>query len=436
MARSRIYPPSVQPGKPRLGAAPEGWTTYRFADFFDVIEQPAKLLDDKEYQLITAKRSRGGVVARERLLGKDILTKTQFYVAKNDFVISNRQIIHGGCGIVPAALDGAVVSNEYTVLRPKPVLLLDYLRYLPHTTFFQQTCFQASVGVDVEKMVFDLDQWLDFKVHLPPVREQTIIAEILSSVDEAIAATQAVIDQTRTVKQGVLKHLLTKGIGHTRFKRTEIGEIPEAWEVVPLHTVASIQTGLAKGGKKLEDPVEFPYLRVANVQDGYIDLTELKTIAVERSRVSRYSLQAGDVLLTEGGDFDKLGRGCVWQGQVEPCLHQNHVFAVRPDRDVLLSDFLTALTASDYGREYFLSCAKRTTNLASINSTQVKEFPALIPPVEEQGAIIARISALQGAEDSSKKKLHSLYQLKSALMSDLLTGRKRVPMTGLAAAAE
>nr|WP_236783789.1 restriction endonuclease subunit S [Azospirillum humicireducens] len=155
---------------------------------------------------------------------------------------------------------------------------------------------------------------LEFQIPLPPLSEQRRIAEILSSVDEAVASTQAVIEQTRTVQQSVLKRLLSKGIGHSRFKQTEFGAIPEPWKVVPLRTVAHIQTGVAKGKKDIHDPVELPYLRVANVQDGHIDLIELKTITVSASQVERYSLRPGDVLMTEGGDFDKLGRGDGWKG--------------------------------------------------------------------------------------------------------------------------
>lgn len=266
----------------------------------------------------------------------------------------------------------------------------------------------------------------ELDILLPPLPEQRRIAEILSSVDDAIAATQAVIDQTRTVKQGVLKRLLSKGIGHTRFKQTEIGEIPEEWRTAPLRDVAVVQTGLAKSKANSQASVELPYLRVANVQDGYIDLSELKTIRIFQHQISRYSLKNGDVLMTEGGDFDKLGRGDVWRGQVSPCLHQNHVFAVRPDQQQLLPDFLAALTSSDYGKSYFLKCAKRTTNLASINSTQVKEFPALLPPLAEQQKIIDNISAISDFEARSRRQVAQLQTLKSALMSDLLTGRKRV----------
>ncbi|MDO8458394.1 MAG: restriction endonuclease subunit S [Burkholderiaceae bacterium] len=163
--------------------------------------------------------------------------------------------------------------------------------------------------------------------------------------------------------------------------------LPSGWKKLPLHQVAEVRTGLAIGKTGISDPVRLPYLRVANVQDGRLNLKEIKFVEVERYQVERYSLQVGDILMTEGGDFDKLGRGDVWQGQLALCLHQNHVFAVRPHTQLVNSLFLSALSASEYGRNYFLSCAKRSTNLASINSSQLKAFPVLLPPLPEQHRI-------------------------------------------------
>src|SRR3546814_17828054 len=95
----------------------------------------------------------------------------------------------------------------------------------------------------------------------------------------------------------------------------------------------SVQTGIAKGKAINGAAITLPYLRVANVQDGHVDLSVIKTITLKPSEVDRYSLRKGDVLFTEGGDFDKLGRGTVWNGEIKPCLHQNHVFAVRPNTE-------------------------------------------------------------------------------------------------------
>src|SRR5689334_10895813 len=116
--------------------------------------------------------------------------------------------------------------------------------------------------------------------------------------------------------------------------------IPNTWRVTTLERHAEVRTGIAKGKKGLTKPVSLPYLRVANVQDGHLNLSEIKTIDVEERDAVRYRLEEGDVLLTEGGDFDKLGRGAVWRGEIPDCLHQNHVFSVRPNRRELLSEFL------------------------------------------------------------------------------------------------
>ncbi|WP_411687432.1 restriction endonuclease subunit S [Acinetobacter indicus] len=202
--------------------------------------------------------------------------------------------------------------------------------------------------------------------------------------------------------------------------------VPKGWVKVSLDQLAEVRTGVAKGKTGLKDPITVPYLRVANVQDGRIDLSEIKEIEIEREKLERYSLKYGDVLMNEGGDFDKLGRGDVWLNQIEPCLHQNHVFAVRPQQEKLNSFYLAALAASYYGKKYFLSCAKRSTNLASINSSQIKEFPVLVPPISEQQEIVQILSTWDQAISATEKLLGNSQQQKKALMQQLLTGKKRL----------
>ncbi len=203
--------------------------------------------------------------------------------------------------------------------------------------------------------------------------------------------------------------------------------IPNGWKQKPLHEVAQIQTGIAKGKKDLKDPVELPYLRVANVQDGHLDLEEIKSIAVSRREIGRYSLRENDVLLTEGGDFDKLGRGTIWSAQIEPCLHQNHVFAVRTNPEILDPYFFSLQAGGDHGRSYFLSCAKRSTNLASINSSQLKKFPTILPPIMEQRRISKAIQCWDKAISTAASLISAKQQRKQAMMQQLLTGKMRLP---------
>jgi type I restriction enzyme S subunit len=197
---------------------------------------------------------------------------------------------------------------------------------------------------------------------------------------------------------------------------------PPGWENIRLDAVSEVRTGIAVGkDTSANRGLEVPYLRVANVQDGRLDLSEIKTIMVSSEEQARYSLQPDDVLLTEGGDFDKLGRGCLWTGEIHPCLHQNHVFAVRSSGGRLLPKFLSFYAASSIGKAYFLGCAKQTTNLASINSAQLRALPLLLPPLPEQRKIAAILSSVDEAIEGTQAVIDQLQVVKKAMMADLLT---------------
>ena len=138
---------------------------------------------------------------------------------------------------------------------------------------------------------------------------------------------------------------------------------------------ATISSGITKGSLLREARVTpVPYLAVSNVQDQRIILENVKSIEATSDEIARYALEKGDILLTEGGDPDKLGRGAIWEGQIDPCIHQNHVFKVRLNSTVLRREFLSALLSSARGKRYFLRGAKQTTGIASINMSQLKKF--------------------------------------------------------------
>ena len=211
------------------------------------------------------------------------------------------------------------------------------------------------------------------------------------------------------------------------YKLTEVGMIPHDWDVKLLSTVAAIRTGIAKNANiAVSDPLLVHYLRVANVQDGFLDLSEMSQIQINRNDLKRYSVLPGDVLMNEGGDLDQLGRGAMWCGEFNPCVHQNHVFVVRCG-SALSPQFLDIWTSSNSARRYFLVAGKQTTNLASINKTALGLLPVLLPPPAEQRAIAGALSdvdALIGALDQliAKKR-----DLKQAAMQQLLTGHQRLP---------
>jgi type I restriction enzyme S subunit len=155
-----------------------------------------------------------------------------------------------------------------------------------------------------------------------------------------------------------------------------------------LKHLAVVQTGVTLSGEGDPSLPEWPYLRVANVQVGFVDLTEVKTLRLAEDAAASYTLKRGDVLMTEGGDIDKLGRGAVWHGEIANALHQNHVFAVRPGAR-LLPEFLVYWLDGPVARNYFRLTAKKTTNLAATNKWTLGNLPVACPPVEDQRRIVA-----------------------------------------------
>ncbi len=211
------------------------------------------------------------------------------------------------------------------------------------------------------------------------------------------------------------------------YKQTEIGVIPEEWGVSGLAGVAEIRTGVAKNASTVvADPVSVHYLRVANVQDGFLDLSDMGKIEVRRADLRSYAVLPGDVLMNEGGDLDKLARGSVWRGEFDPCVHQNHVFAVRCGSS-LYPEFLSAWTRTSGARRYFMLAGKQTTNLASINKTALGGLHLPVPPLPEQRAIAAALGDVDALLESLGRLIAKKRDLKQAAMQQLLTGQTRLP---------
>jgi len=275
--------------------------------------------------------------------------------------------------------------------------------------------------------------------------EQSAIASFLdretAKIDALVTEQEKLIELLKEKRQAVISHAVIKGLDPSVPMKDSgvewLGEVPEHWDVKRLKFVAHVQGGVAKGRDLGDaDTIEVPFLRVANVQDGYLDLDDIATIQIAVHELPRYSLQPGDVLMNEGGDFDKLGRGHIWRGEIETCIHQNHVFAVRPIE--IEPEWLNLLTSAAYGRFYFMSRSKQSTNLASISSTNISEFPLICPPLPERMEItkhvqkeIVQIDALL---NESRSSIDLLKERRSALISAAVTGK--IDVRGLANATQ
>ncbi|MCS4038729.1 restriction endonuclease subunit S [Salinibacter ruber] len=275
----------------------------------------------------------------------------------------------------------------------------------------------------------------DHSIALPPLVEQRAIATFLDReterIDTLIEKKERLIDLLEEKRTALISRVVTKGLDADVEMQDSgvewLGEIPAGWDVARLKFLSEVQSGIAKG-KRYDDnveTVELPYLRVANVQDGFLNLDEVSEIEVAVDEVRRYLLQSGDVLMTEGGDYDKLGRGTVWNGDIEPCLHQNHIFAVRP-RSVE-SEWVALITQTRYAKHFFIVQSVHSTNLASISMSSLQDLPVVVPPRETRQAILDHVDRETERIDTLVRKVEAaidrLKEYRTALISAAVTGQ-------------
>ena len=191
----------------------------------------------------------------------------------------------------------------------------------------------------------------------------------------------------------------------------------KAWEERPLDLLAEVVSGITKGRKTKEPQLtEVPYMAVSNVKDGYIDWTTVKTIQATQQEIEQYRLLPDDVLMTEGGDPDKLGRGAILKEPLENCIHQNHIFRVRLNESLILPTFFAEYLKHQKAKRYFLGCAKQTTGIASINMRQLKALPVLLPPLELQVQFASFVKQVDKSKVAVQKSLDEAQLLFDSLM--------------------
>ena len=418
-----------------IGEIPEGWELIKAKYLFSQRNEKGNstlvlLSPTQKYGVIPQSQLEGVVQVKETT---DLRAFKTIHIG--DFVISLRSF-QGGFEF--SNYEG-VCSPAYQVFHATKDLSNDFFRYLFKSDGFISKINSLTVGIREGKNI----QYWDFSnmlLAVPPKEIQIRSAQYLNAkcteIDTMLSKTRSSIEEYKKLKQAVITQAVTKGVRGEREMKDSgvewIGEIPKEWRKTQLRHCATIKSGITLGKSYRKDTVliERPYLRVANVQGGYVDLNDLATIEVTPDEDLKYRLHSGDVLMTEGGDRDKLGRGCVWHSEIEPCLHQNHVFAVQTNETILLPEFLEYLTASNVGRSYFDVTAIKTTNLACTSSSKVLAFTIPLPPIEEQIEIVNFIKkrSLELNKLIMKKELlvQELENYKKSLIYEVVTGKREV----------
>lgn len=355
-----------------------------------------------------------GDISRAGRSGWDTLDSADHFVDESDLPTLKAKPIPAGA--VLFAKIGEAIRHNHRVIAGRPLLVdNNAMAAIPRSSeldgrylyrFLQSVDFYglASSTTVPSLRKSDLAQ---VAIPLPAPDEQRRIATILDRADAI-----------RTKRRQILTHLdtLTQSIFHSMFGDAD-------WPHASLSEIAAVTSGITKGRKTSEPTKSTPYLAVSNVQAGHLRMDVVKEIEATAAEIERFALDDGDLVLTEGGDPDKLGRGTVWRSELPLCLHQNHIFRVRPSSDQAVhSDYLAAYMASWPARSYFLRSAKQTTGIASINMTQLKALPVALPPTDLQQKYLSRIARLGEQRAIVKSALAADDELFASLQSRAFSG--------------
>jgi type I restriction enzyme S subunit len=334
---------------------------------------------------------KAGEFGESRPIIREWTTKPLKFAKSSDVLVC---VVGATCGKLNLGADCAI-GRSVAAVRPNPSLLNQGFLY----AFLQGWTLRLRSGSQGSAQgVITRDMLGSIPMPVPPLTEQERIVKLLDEADE-LRKLRAQADR-RTAE--FIPALFHEIFGDANFPDKSLGEI------------ADVVSGVAKGRRFNEQKsVNVPYVRVANVQDGYLDLSELKIIEAFPREIEELSLKRGDVLMTEGGDFNKLGRGAMLEHDIPNCIHQNHVFRVRCNQEMLLPHYFAKFLLTQTARHYFLRCAKKTSNLASINMTQLRALPVPVPPPllqKEFAQRVTEIRELEAGQATSRLRLEELFQ--------------------------
>jgi len=383
----------------------------------------------------------GSVVPRDRTTP---FKGSMFAAYPGDLVFSKIDVRNGAIGLIPDSMSKVVVTSEYPIHRPDPKTVDSrYLALLLRTPNFLALIRRAASGTSGRKRITP-DTFRQIEVPLPEPDEQR---RMVAAYDKAMRKAAALDAKADALERGAQEQFeadlgLTpppdlpkrpfqiarfcdiERWSHEGILQTAIlgGEPPESkYEIVELRDISTVSYGLQKCPANRPRKHARPYLRVANVRRGYLDLTEIKTIDVPDELMTAYLLERGYVLFVEGnGSRKELGRVAIWNGQIEDCVHQNHIIKARLDSSKALPAFIMEWFNTETGRMHFFRNAKTTSGLGTINSTEVKTAPVPLPDdVETQGKIVNR---LRQARTKAQDIRGDAYALRTTAVGVFITG--------------
>ncbi len=335
-------------------------------------------------------------------------------LASSKFAFTPRHVLYGKLRPYLAKIArpdfAGICSTDILPVLPGPELDRGYLAWLLLTPEMVSSAASRATGANLPRL--SPNALAEMKIPLPPLPEQRRIAEILDKADALRAKRRAALAQLDTLTQSIFLDMF--GDPATN---------PKGWSVSLVGAVADVQGGLQVTTARAKLPREVPYLRVANVYRGCLNLSEVKTIRTMDAEFARTKLLKDDLLLVEGhGNPAEIGRGALWDGSIEGCVHQNHLIRVRFDAARVAPLYASEYVNSPWGRQHLLRAGKTTSGLNTISVSEVRETPVALPPIELQREYACRVTAVDRFRATQRASLAELDRLFSSLQHRAFRG--------------
>lgn len=362
-------------------------------DLLTKSEKWIALKPDESYREVTVRLWGKGVVQRRQVTGAEIATRKRLVVQSQQFILSRIDARNGAFGLIPDSLDGAIVSNDFPVFTPnRSRLLPSFLHWMSRTRAFVALCRVASEGTTNRVRLVE-DRFLATEIPLPPLEEQRRIVarieELATKIEEARGLRRQAVEQAEAVCSSSAVRLFSAQSNVDR---------------IPIDELTEVRGGIQKGPHRAPGGNPVRYLTVAHVHRNRISLSDPRFFEVSPAELDRWRLHSGDVLIIEGnGSADQIGRSALFRGEIENCVHQNHVIRIRPEQRRVDPQFLNAYLNSPPGQDEVHAHSRTTSGLRNLSVGRIKQVRVPVPALQEQHRIVAYLANLQTRVDALKR---------------------------------
>ena len=315
-----------------------------------------------------------------------------------------------------------VCTTELLVLRPKIDVDPKYLAAVVHSPSFLEYAVAGTTGVQHPRTSWAHAR--EFETPALTLAEQQQVADLLWLVHEAISGTETLVEEGQALKRAAMHTLFTRGLRDEAQKETEIGPVPESWELVRVGELFEIEQGLSLKGNLATDGEGIPFLRTSNVYWGEVSVQTVSQMRIDGDAPPDKLLSKGDLLVCEGGE---IGRAAVWDGEIETCLYQNHLHRLRPvDASRTEPRFVMAWLEEGFKHRAAYEGAGNRTTIPNMSRSRLAELTIPHPQAAVQREIVAILDAIDRKIDLHRRKHAVLEELFKALLHKLMTGEIRV----------